>query len=120
MVRHSVQRPHFSIKVFTLEEVKSITQFAVKTFFAHFLLYMYMGMPQRQLVVRGFPSEVGKTSVTHEEFLKQQECYDFAEEQKPTVRELPNRVKDAIELYAKEIMNKFDRKMDEQETRLNP
>ncbi|KAF4707881.1 hypothetical protein FOZ63_014834 [Perkinsus olseni] len=97
LLKHSVQRPPFSIRVFTLEEVKKITEFAVNTFFTHYKLYVYMNIPHRQLVVHSSPAEDGETTMTHEEVLRQQECYDFVGE-KPADERLPDRVKDAIDL----------------------
>ncbi|KAF4687604.1 hypothetical protein FOZ60_003769 [Perkinsus olseni] len=98
LLKHSVQRPPFSIRVFTLEEVKKITEFAVNTFFTHYKLYVYMNIPHRQLVVHSSPAEVGETTMTHEEVLRQQECYDFGEEKPADKTRLPDRVKDAIDL----------------------
>ncbi|KAF4749311.1 hypothetical protein FOZ62_005938 [Perkinsus olseni] len=97
LLKHSVQRPPFSIRVFTLEEVKKITGFAMNTFFTHYKLYVYMNIPHRQLVVHSSPAEDGETTMTHEEVLRQQECYDFVGE-KPADERLPDRVKDAIDL----------------------
>ncbi|KAF4657837.1 hypothetical protein FOZ61_006025 [Perkinsus olseni] len=97
LLKHSVQRPPFSIRVFTLEEVKKITEFAMNTFFTHYKLYVYMNIPHRHLVVHSSPAEDGETTMTHEKVLRQQECYDFTEG-KPADTRLPDRVKDAIDL----------------------
>ena len=38
---HSVQRPPHSVGIFTLSELKSITEFALTHYYAHFKLYRY-------------------------------------------------------------------------------
>lgn len=39
--RHSVQRPPHSVGIFTLDELKAITSFALTNYYAHFKLYRY-------------------------------------------------------------------------------
>ena len=39
--RHSVQRPPHSVGIFTLDELKAITQFALTYYYANFKLYRY-------------------------------------------------------------------------------
>ena len=39
--RHSVQRPPHSVGIFTLDELKAITGFALTHYYAHFKLYRY-------------------------------------------------------------------------------
>jgi len=39
--RHSVQRPPHSVGIFTLDELKAITHFALTNYYAHFKLYRY-------------------------------------------------------------------------------
>ncbi|KAF4666616.1 hypothetical protein FOL47_004005 [Perkinsus chesapeaki] len=99
ILKHSVQRPPVSIRVFTLEEVKAITCFAANTFFSHYKLYIYINMPHRQLVANGIVARTEQCSLTHEEVLKQQECYNFSDETRKSQEEkkLPKRMKDAIE-----------------------
>mmetsp|Transcript_17750 Transcript_17750/g.41311 ORF Transcript_17750/g.41311 Transcript_17750/m.41311 type:complete len:216 (+) Transcript_17750:85-732(+) len=41
MLKHSVQRPPFSVGIFTYADVKAALEFAHNTFFRHFRLYMY-------------------------------------------------------------------------------
>ncbi|TPX62028.1 hypothetical protein SpCBS45565_g07101 [Spizellomyces sp. 'palustris'] len=41
LLHHSVHRPPYSQKVFSLAEVKAITEYAVNTYFRHYLMYKY-------------------------------------------------------------------------------
>lgn len=41
MVRHSVNRPPFSVCIFSPDEVKSINDYLLSTYFKHFKLYKY-------------------------------------------------------------------------------
>mmetsp|Transcript_36518 Transcript_36518/g.66936 ORF Transcript_36518/g.66936 Transcript_36518/m.66936 type:complete len:201 (+) Transcript_36518:82-684(+) len=41
MLKHAVQRPPFSVGIFTYSDVKAALEFAHHTFFRHFKLYMY-------------------------------------------------------------------------------
>ncbi|TPX35096.1 hypothetical protein SmJEL517_g02478 [Synchytrium microbalum] len=41
LVHHSVQRPPFSQKIFSLAEMKAITEYVTNTYFRHYLLYKY-------------------------------------------------------------------------------
>jgi len=42
---HSVQRPPFSIALFTLDQARHITQYVINTYFRHFKLYKYVFTP---------------------------------------------------------------------------
>ncbi|KAJ3168533.1 hypothetical protein HDU88_001423 [Geranomyces variabilis] len=41
LLRHSVHRPPFSQKVFSLAQVRAIDEYAVNTYFRHYLMYKY-------------------------------------------------------------------------------
>ncbi|TPX59155.1 hypothetical protein PhCBS80983_g02658 [Powellomyces hirtus] len=41
LLRHSVHRPPFSQKIFSLAEAKAIDEYAVNTYFRHYLMYKY-------------------------------------------------------------------------------
>ncbi|XP_072127579.1 cilia- and flagella-associated protein 119 isoform X2 [Mobula birostris] len=43
---HAVQRPPFSIDLFSAEQVKLITEYVIDTYFRHFKLYKYVFTPQ--------------------------------------------------------------------------
>lgn len=52
---HSIQRPPFSIQIFTDEEALKIIQFALQTFLRHFSLYEFAFKPRVELVLRTDP-----------------------------------------------------------------
>lgn len=41
LVDHSIQRPPYSVQIFSLEDVKSITDYVTHTYFRHFKLYRW-------------------------------------------------------------------------------
>jgi hypothetical protein len=51
LLRHSVERPPFSISVFAYPEVKAITQYIVHSYFKHLKMYQYVFGTTRQLQV---------------------------------------------------------------------
>merc|ERR1712224_846685 len=52
LLKHSVQRPPFSVGVFTFEDVKAITEFVHNTFFRHYKLWMYAYVTHRDVELR--------------------------------------------------------------------
>ncbi|KAI9358314.1 flagellar C1a complex subunit C1a-32-domain-containing protein [Zopfochytrium polystomum] len=42
LLRHSIYRPPFSEKVFQFAEMKAITEYAVNTYFRHYMMYKYV------------------------------------------------------------------------------
>jgi hypothetical protein len=52
LLKHSVQRSPYSIAVFTCSEVKSITDYALITFFRHYSLYEYSFIPNSNLYLK--------------------------------------------------------------------
>ena len=49
LLRHSVQRPPFSISLYTLAHVKTITDYVLSTYFKHFKMYKYAFTKRLQL-----------------------------------------------------------------------
>lgn len=49
---HSIQRPPFSIAIFTPREVQKILEFAQETFLRHFSLYEFAFNPRVELILR--------------------------------------------------------------------
>eukprot|EP00002_Diphylleia_rotans_P002094 TRINITY_DN1129_c0_g2_i6.p1 TRINITY_DN1129_c0_g2~~TRINITY_DN1129_c0_g2_i6.p1 ORF type:complete len:249 (-),score=59.55 TRINITY_DN1129_c0_g2_i6:631-1377(-) len=41
LVEHSVQRPPYSIQIFTIDEVHRLTDYMIETYYRHFKLYKY-------------------------------------------------------------------------------
>merc|ERR1712118_29667 len=52
LLKHSVQRPPFSVGVFTFEDVKATTEFVHNTFFRHYKLWMYAYVTHRDVELR--------------------------------------------------------------------
>jgi len=52
LLKHSVQRPPFSVGVFTFEDVKAITEFVHNTFFRQYKLWMYAYVTHRDVELR--------------------------------------------------------------------
>ncbi|KAJ3207118.1 hypothetical protein HDU67_007673 [Dinochytrium kinnereticum] len=42
LLKHSIQRPPFSEKIFSLSELKAITDYALNTYFRHYVMYKYV------------------------------------------------------------------------------
>eukprot|EP00746_Dinoflagellata_sp_MGD_P128310 gnl/MRDRNA2_/MRDRNA2_62699_c0_seq1.p1 gnl/MRDRNA2_/MRDRNA2_62699_c0~~gnl/MRDRNA2_/MRDRNA2_62699_c0_seq1.p1 ORF type:complete len:256 (-),score=57.92 gnl/MRDRNA2_/MRDRNA2_62699_c0_seq1:49-816(-) len=52
LLKHSVQRPPFSVGVFTFEDVKAITEYVHNTFFRHYKLWKYAYVTHRDVELR--------------------------------------------------------------------
>ena len=49
--KHSIQRPPFSIQVFSASDISSLESFVERTFFNHYLLYSYGFTPHKDIIV---------------------------------------------------------------------
>jgi len=60
LLRHSVQRPPYSVGVFTLAEIKCINDYVLNGFFRHYKLYRYVFTKEQRLTVgtQNWPGEV--------------------------------------------------------------
>lgn len=52
LVAHSVHRPPFSAQIFSLDDAKLISDYALNTYFRHYKLYMYTFTPREVAEVR--------------------------------------------------------------------
>jgi hypothetical protein len=62
LVKHSVERPPFSVEIFSLDDVKTIIDYVANTYFRHYKLYLYaftkkpvVNLSVRELVVQVAP-----------------------------------------------------------------
>eukprot|EP00743_Colponemidia_sp_Colp-15_P002599 GILK01002816.1.p1 GENE.GILK01002816.1~~GILK01002816.1.p1 ORF type:complete len:233 (+),score=36.85 GILK01002816.1:53-700(+) len=62
LLRHSVQRPPYSIGVFSESDVRSIADFVTNSFYRHYKLYMYAFNMKKQLSVTTTTSRVATIS----------------------------------------------------------
>eukprot|EP00698_Gefionella_okellyi_P006271 TRINITY_DN15657_c0_g1_i1.p1 TRINITY_DN15657_c0_g1~~TRINITY_DN15657_c0_g1_i1.p1 ORF type:complete len:271 (+),score=44.44 TRINITY_DN15657_c0_g1_i1:52-864(+) len=51
LVRHCVQRPPYSVALYSVEEAKLITDYITDTYYRHYKLYQYMFARKRELTV---------------------------------------------------------------------
>lgn len=56
LLRHSVPRPPWSVAVFSLNDLKVITDYVVNTFFRHYKLYQFVYVTHRQLELSTKPN----------------------------------------------------------------
>ena len=49
LLRHSVQRPPFSVRLFSLSQVKAVTDYVLSTYFKHFKMYKFAFTERVQL-----------------------------------------------------------------------
>ena len=49
LLKHSVHRPPRSMAIFSLADVKAVTDYALKTFFRHYSFYEFVLLPREQL-----------------------------------------------------------------------
>lgn len=52
LLKHSVERPPWSVGIFTFEDVKAITEYVHDTFLRHYKLYLYAFMTHRDLTFK--------------------------------------------------------------------
>lgn len=99
LLKHSVQRSPYSIAVFTLAEVKTITDFALTTLYAHYSLYEFAFTPHSDLVLKTvelfesrFPATLNLAEgeeVSPESIEALQEYIVYEKEEEPAAQELP-------------------------------
>jgi len=51
LLEHSVDRPHFSKKYFSLDQITKITEYATNTYFRHYSMYKYTFTKQQKLTL---------------------------------------------------------------------
>lgn len=54
LVRHSLFRPPQTVNVFTLPEIKLISEFFIQTFFKHYTLYLQAFTPSTNIEIDTF------------------------------------------------------------------
>ena len=54
LIRHTLFRPPHSIKVFSLDELKSISNFFLNSFYKHYDLYFFILTPNIDVEIRTF------------------------------------------------------------------
>jgi len=57
--KHTLQRPPYSIFIFTGEEASDIINFLLRTFFRHYSLYEYSFKPKIDLILMTMPKDGG-------------------------------------------------------------
>eukprot|EP00727_Mastigamoeba_balamuthi_P013860 m51a1_g9097 hypothetical protein (203) ;mRNA; f:72248-73063 len=69
LVSHSIQRPPYSVRVFSLDEAKLITRYVTHTYYRHYKLYQYvftkrrlLDLSQRQVVIQ-VPPDIPPLSI---------------------------------------------------------
>ncbi|XP_062919030.1 coiled-coil domain-containing protein 189 [Mobula hypostoma] len=86
---HTVQRPPFSINLFSAKQVKLITEYVIDTYFRHFKLYKYVFTPQIRMDL----------SVT---YLGMPETPPAAEEEELVLEEQQEKDREELEVHAQE------------------
>lgn len=51
LLEHSIDRPHFSKKYFSLDQIAKITEYATNTYFRHYSMYKYTFTKQQKLTL---------------------------------------------------------------------
>lgn len=69
--RHCLQRPPYSILIFTAEENQQIINFMLRTYFRHYSLYEYSFKPKVELVLMTIPRDVKKPTEQSVEDVKE-------------------------------------------------
>eukprot|EP00928_Gymnodinium_smaydae_P015696 TRINITY_DN15812_c0_g1_i1.p1 TRINITY_DN15812_c0_g1~~TRINITY_DN15812_c0_g1_i1.p1 ORF type:complete len:323 (+),score=98.59 TRINITY_DN15812_c0_g1_i1:90-971(+) len=58
LLKHSVERPPWSVGIFVLDDIRAITDYVHSTFFRHYRLYMYAFMAHCDIDIRMDPRNV--------------------------------------------------------------
>lgn len=134
LLKHGVQRPPFSVGVFTFEEITLLTEFAMGTFFRHYKLYTYAYVPHRVLEFQGMPSGCPAPTAPPEAELKDEDvvapedqpelAFIFRAQEEARAREMADamleeldlesrgpEVKSALEKRIAAMMSRFDEKL---------
>lgn len=137
LLKHSVQRPPFSVGVFTYEDVTAVTEFVHNTYFRHYKLWMYVYVTHRniELCVRSDelvpPPELPARLLPQDEVdpreqpelrsvfepaeAMTEEMYKQMEDQVPESK--TDRVKRMLEERIGALMKDFEEKLKEQDER---
>merc|ERR1719262_1894387 len=138
LLKHSVQRPPFSVGVFTFEDVKAITEFVHNTFFRHYKLWMYAYVTHRDVELRvraddlvppapKFASLKGSAIVDPKEQPELRSMFEHAEalnaemsaqQQAVNYETKAEKVKRILENRISDLMTNFETQLKEQDERL--
>ncbi|KAJ7374048.1 hypothetical protein OS493_009378 [Desmophyllum pertusum] len=125
---HSVKRPPYSVALFSVDQVKKLTTYAVNTYFRHFKMYKYAFTPKVRLdlsleyvglPVTPEPSEVGEgdeegagdTAQAVDEPDKTEEEAIHEEEDTPAVKELKAIINSALTEQVQQLKTSVDQQI---------
>lgn len=125
---HSVKRPPYSVALFSVDQVKKLTSYAVNTYFRHFKMYKYAFTPKVRLDLSfeyvGLPktpepSEVGDgedqgtvgTEQAADEAKKTEEAVAEEEEDPPAVKELKAIINSALSEQVQQLKTSVDQQI---------
>lgn len=119
--RHSIQRPPYSIMIFSPEDRAILTEYVVHTFFKHYLLYQYAFTPQNDIFIttsspfpeklpNSLPLTAGKEFQPSEvpileEYLEQSERQISEQSQSEEVKQEDSIPDPVHSLFMQEMMN---------------
>ncbi|XP_027054140.1 coiled-coil domain-containing protein 189-like [Pocillopora damicornis] len=130
---HSVKRPPYSVALFSVDQVKKLTTYAVNTYFRHFKMYKYTFTPKVRLDLSlkyiGLPetpepSEVGEADqgadggaeeVTSDVEKTEAEAITVQEEDTPAVKELKAIINSALSEQVQQLKTSVDQQLKAQD-----
>lgn len=127
VLKHGVQRPPFSIGVFTFEDIRLLTEYATGTFFKHYGLYQYAYSSHRELDLQVMPSGCSPAMPPHSDMSIDNEvenpedvpelAFVFQEEKEKKTREMCDAMLEELERdqrlgeRGQEVKNVLERKL---------
>lgn len=126
---HSIKRPPYSVALFSVDQVKKLTSYAVNTYFRHFKMYKYAFTPKVRLdlsfeyvglPVTPEPSEAGEgeqedtgesEQVTDEREKTEEEAPAAEVEDTPAVKELKAIINSALSEQVQQLKTNVDQQI---------
>jgi len=133
LVKHSLQRPPYSIGVFDVSQVQAITDYALNTYFRHFDMYKYAFTPKVRVDISFHYDGIPETPEPVEEPEQMQAPEDVeeveadaVEEEEPApepeseeMKQLRDLIQVAMGVELKQLQTRLEKLINEQDTKIS-
>jgi len=135
LLKHSVERPPWSVGIFTFDDVQALTDYVHSTFFRHYKLYMHtymtrcdvdirvdrrsagLSLPRRQVPLRAADEDDPKANPTFAYLFRPSE-HELAEQAMRKLQEPPQLAEDRAALIKRKVAEGVKDLMSDFETKL--
>lgn len=134
LVKHSLQRPPYSVGIFTINQVQAITDYALNTYFRHFDMYKYAFTPKVRVDISlhydGIPAtpepepELEPETAPAEQALPEESVSVEVEEKAveadaPEMKQLKDMIQQTMGAELKQVQGRLEKMILEQDSKLS-